>query len=157
MAAPSNPLEKYEQDLLRLSVDGLSSRKIVDWLRDQHGVKTNRDSVAKYIKKIRTERAETSKMVAREKLSTIVVSDLDRLEEICREAERRAKTEKKNSIWVKLGKLEFDIRVKRLELSGASQPDAAVTELAAAEERVNAKLEKLAKLAAAADSAGKPE
>lgn len=70
---------------------GGSSRSIANWLKTEHSVECSYGSVARLLKRARTERADVAKAIIREKLGAVVLNDLDRLSFEQRRVEKLAR------------------------------------------------------------------
>ncbi len=79
-----------EPEILAKAGTGATMRQIAAWLKAEKGVVTSYGSVARILKRVRTERAEVSKAVLREQLSRTLTQDVDRLEKWAARIDRLA-------------------------------------------------------------------
>jgi len=114
--------QALEDAVLAKAGENWSVRRISDWLETDHGVSTSPATVARLIAKYRAERAATAKQVAREQLSRGLTSDLDRLEQIRAECERRASCCSDDKDWGRLIDLEVKVIDRKLHYAGVG-PD----------------------------------
>ncbi len=122
MATKITPV--FEREILRRSAEGLSTRQLAAWLFETHAVKVTHQAIGLLLKRTQESRADAAKSVVREAMVRHLVPDLDRLEEIRKEAAKRAGVQTDDEVWVKLAKVEADVIDRKLKASGADTPDA---------------------------------
>lgn len=116
--------ENLHKIVLDLAGQGKTTRAIADELVAKHGHKTNFSTVARLLKSLRKDRAEISKAVVREELSSTLTSDLQRLERFAkRVAVRASKKGCDNMSFAKLVDELRKITETKLKFSGADEPD----------------------------------
>lgn len=108
-------------EILVQSARGGTNRAIAEWLLAEHGVKISHQAVGRFLKETHVERGEVATEVTRAHLAPKITADLDRLEEIRAEAERRADIQENDEVWCKLAKVEADIIDRKLKFSGADE------------------------------------
>lgn len=133
------PLDLHDP-ILALVASGKSSSAVASWLRSEHGVEVTRQAVDKIIKRARSLRADTSKLIAREHIARTLPTDLDTFDrimaatgELLEQAQREAREEltvanvekvtKLTNTWARLDE------AKKTAM-GLDQPDEIVTSLA---------------------------
>jgi len=73
---------RLETEVLVKAGLGWSTRQIVSWLSEEHRVMASQSAVVRMLGRTKTERQETAQAVVREKLAGCVASDLDKLAEL---------------------------------------------------------------------------
>jgi hypothetical protein len=114
--------DRLHRWLLERAADGKTTREIADLLGSEHGIETTYTSVSRLLVKLREQRAEVTRAVIAEKVGRHVTADLDRLDKLREEAERRGKAETDNEVWVKLAEEERKIIDMKLKRSGGDEP-----------------------------------
>lgn len=139
MAAKNKIPPNLEPFVLEKAAEGLTTRKIAALLKSEHGLKIGHDAVARMVSRTRKERAVVAKEVARERLSTEVVSDLDGLERLRQSVAGKAARLAREpdpliysdpqwmNAYAKLKTIERQIRVDKLRLAGADEPSLTLT------------------------------
>jgi hypothetical protein len=69
--------ESIHPELLTKHGEGLSSRAIAAWLKDEKGIVVTHHTVARFLKATLAERGATTRKVVQEELSRSVISDVD--------------------------------------------------------------------------------
>lgn len=113
-----------EREILKKAAAGATTREISSWCAEVHKVSVTFGAIAKMLRKTRETRTDVAAAITREALRPHVVSDLERLEEIRREAAERRKDAIKGKgcahlDYVRLAQLEVEIIDKKLKLAGA--------------------------------------
>lgn len=135
-----------EQEMLRRANEERStSRELSAWLKADHGITVHFTSVARVLKRLRTERTAATQGAVREKLAREATTDIDRLERLRKSvASRRRKVpECDPQAFARLAQVEASILDRKLHYAGADGeggPDkpATVAEMLASAERVRA-------------------
>jgi hypothetical protein len=83
--------EIHHEAILAKAAEGLSTRAIATWLAAEHGVVTTHASVGKLLRDIRSEREPVKQAVIAEKTAKSVGRDLDILQELQTELDRKRK------------------------------------------------------------------
>lgn len=133
------PLELHDP-ILALVASGKSPGSVATWLRAEHGIEVTRQAVDKIVKKARSLRADTSKLIAREHIARTLPTDLDTFDrhmaatsELLEQAQREARVEFSVANVEKVVKLTREWRgldeAKKAAM-GLDQPDEVVTSLA---------------------------
>ncbi len=144
--------------VLQKAAEGLTTRAISTWLLQEHSVNATHATVANLLKRVRTERADISKAVVREKLGASVARDIDRLELFVRKAMRIARTcEGKPVVWAKVAEQVRKFTEAKLKASGIEDPSEKDHDARADEERLVGKLARLITEASQGQDSGEPD
>lgn len=165
MIARSIPPKLYPH-IREQSAAGKTTKQIADWLGVEHGVKTTYRSVARILEKDRAERAPIAREVVRKALEKTVVTDVDRLERVARQASTKATKIAAKALldpawmraWVAVKELELRAVDRRLHYSGADaeNPQTVVVASAAEARRVMREAFREVAVAEAAGDADRP-
>lgn len=133
-------LDKYQDDILRLSAERKGTREIAAWLETK-GVHASHMTVATWLKKKKEERALSTQKVLAQEMPRVVTADLDRLEAIYNELDEKAcavvaswshdtkldlppeKLAGRVSDYCKLKELQLKTVALRLQHAGAGKPN----------------------------------
>lgn len=144
-----------EKDIIEQSAEPRASqRSIAAWLLANRGVTIAHQIVGRILRETHAARADATRAHIREHVAPHVIGDLDRLEEIRREAARRMRVQEDDEIWCKLSKVETEILNQKLKASGLDERDD-THDIAAAGARVAARI--ALELTEEAEDLGEPQ
>lgn len=118
--------ERLEAEVLRLSGERWSTRKISAWLSSEHGIELSHVGVSRFLKDQREERHEATKDIVRESLGRTVTQDIEALggaiAKLGAEADRALQAGDRN-LWLRILEQQRKHIDTRLHYSGADIPD----------------------------------
>jgi hypothetical protein len=130
---------KLEGAVLEKAANGWSCRQIAEWLGKEHAVTASHVTVSRWLKRRRSERADIAKAVVREKVTSSVTKDIDRLELFVKKAMRIArKSESDPIVWAKVAEQVRKFTESKLKACGLDQDDEPAKAKASAEVTINA-------------------
>lgn len=131
--APNIPAS-LEDAVLEKAYAGLGCRQISEWLLAEHNVAASYVTVSRWLKRRRNERADIAKVVVREKVTSSVTKDIDRLELFAKKAMRIARAcEHEPAVWAKVAEQVRKFTESKLKACGLDQPDGDATASTVAE------------------------
>lgn len=146
MAVVSIPL-RLEDAILAQRLEGHGVRGIAAWLSAEHGVDVSPRTVARFLEGHRRESASTHKATINAVAASGALDDLGRLDvharklhELALEQAERGELREYRLTVEQLRKVAHT----RLQFSGADTPDAAISDLADAAQRVSSRLARIA-------------
>lgn len=101
--------------------EGLTQQQIVAWLKAEHGVETTQPSVSRYVRDILEERRDIAQAVVREKLAGSLTTDLERIESMLEQAEKRMAEATSDGDFARLVTASRGLLDLKTKLSGAQQ------------------------------------
>ncbi len=119
---PSGIPERLHGWVLTQGADGKTTREIAEALGREHGIATHFTSVSRLLARLRAQRSEVTKAVIAERVGRHVTADLDRLDRLREEAQRRGEAETDNEVWVKLAEEERKIIDMKIKRAGGDEP-----------------------------------
>lgn len=122
---PGKITTELEPVILEKAGAGWSTRAIADYLTKQKGVPVSHVAIGKFLRRVKTERATTAKVVAREKLAHRVGVDCDVIEKRLKELDELLPDLKKKDLRHYFKALEAERYTLELSMrmSGVDSPD----------------------------------